>query len=46
MVNAKNPNIVICSKCGNESVVCNEEKFVLCTQCKSIKRINSSKIED
>lgn len=46
MVNTKNPKSVICSKCGNENIVCNDEKFVLCNQCKSIKRINRSKIED
>lgn len=46
MVNTKNPKIVICSKCGSENLVHNDEKFILCTHCKSIKRIKDSKIED
>lgn len=46
MVNTKNPKIVICNKCGSENVVYNDEKFVLCTQCKSIKKLKTNNVED
>lgn len=46
MVSTKNPNVVICTKCGNENTVYNDYKFILCKVCKSIKKIKESKIED
>lgn len=46
MLKTKNPKIIICNKCGSENIVYNNEKFVLCTQCKSIKKIKTSEIED
>lgn len=46
MVRTKNPKIVICSKCGNQNIICRDEDFVLCTNCKSIKRIKDNKVED
>ena len=45
MVSTKKFKIVICSKCGNETLVYNNEKFILCAQCKSIKKIKHSNIE-
>lgn len=46
MVNTKNPKIIICNKCGSENMVYNNDKFVLCKLCKSIKQIKDTKIED
>lgn len=46
MVNTKNPKAVICNKCGNENMVYNNEKFILCKQCKLIKKIKNCEIED
>lgn len=46
MVKTKNPKVVICSKCGNENIRNGDEEFVICTHCKSIKRIKNSKVED
>ena len=45
MVNTKNPKIIVCSKCGSENMVYNDDKFILCKLCKSIKQIKDNKIE-
>lgn len=45
MVNTKNPKIVICSKCGSTNMVYDDNEFILCTQCKCIKKIKDIKIE-
>lgn len=45
MVKTKNPNIVVCSKCGNENIRSGDENFIICTNCKSIKRIKDNKVE-